>query len=78
MMAFRYLKPQGNVLVTGARDSTIRLWDVSTGQVVNVNKAGSFHDIGHCLWTLVLATIGGLFASWLGRRGMRWRRRAGE
>ncbi len=28
----------------------------------------SFGHIGHCLGTLILATIGGLFASWLGRR----------
>ncbi len=28
-----------------------------------------YEDVGHCLWTLILATIGGLFASWLGRRG---------
>jgi len=28
----------------------------------------NFQTIGHSLWTLILATIGGLFASWIGRR----------
>jgi hypothetical protein len=33
-----------------------------------LSKVYNFAMIGRFLWTLLLATIGGLFASWLGRR----------
>jgi len=37
------------------------------GQAGSMSKSFYFMVVGHCLWTLIFATIGGLAASWLQR-----------
>ena len=42
--------------------------DMKSSKGESADTVSNLVFVGHCLWTLILATIGGLFASWLGRR----------
>ena len=68
------LSPDGTRLATPSYDATIKLfWDVRTGQAVSANAGGQkvdvkdFADIGHSLWVIIVACLGGVVAGILAR-----------
>jgi hypothetical protein len=71
--------PDGRRLVTSdSRNYGTRIWDVTTGTArLTVSAAAGqfdfidFTDIGHGLWTLIVACLGGVLATLLGRRNPR-------
>lgn len=63
------LAPQGNILTGFGGSPTVRLWSMVNGQVFVPGgsnwSTSPFQRIGHCLWTLLLATLGCVAARFL-------------
>ncbi|MBW3597741.1 MAG: hypothetical protein KY475_10755, partial [Planctomycetes bacterium] len=66
------------VAPTGAMprsDSTVMfgmsLGSANTGAIVRADAPQEFEDIGHCLWTLLLALVGGVLAPVIQRTSRR-------
>ncbi len=69
--------PDGRTLATASSDGTVKVWDAQTGGEVratysSVNLASAktdrytdFADIGHALWALLVACMGGAVAGFL-------------
>ena len=55
----------GSGIVTG---SDIVAGTVASGYAVRPGRSGAFNDIGHCLWTLLLAFIAGVLACYAASR----------
>lgn len=69
--------PVGTRVAAG--ETIMKLWDVSTGQAVSANAGGqkvelkNFADIGHSLWVIIVACLGGVVARVLA--GVKWQER---
>jgi hypothetical protein len=59
---------EGTLLLSKDAD-LVRLWDAKTGAFVSGGPSfAAFADIGHALWTLLLACLGGIIARYLAEK----------
>jgi hypothetical protein len=54
--------PDGKLLVSGAADNTVRLWNVGITQLPTWEH---FEQVGHSLFALLVALVGGLLARYV-------------
>ncbi len=59
--------PDGSRIVTGRRNNTV-IWNVATGAEADTVNFHNFADIGHGLWGLLVACLGGAVAGFLARK----------
>ena len=60
--------PDGSRKVTGRLYNTVKIWNVPTGAEVDTVNFHNFADIGHGLWVLIIACLGGAVAGFLDRK----------
>ncbi len=54
--------PDGRRIVTGSRYNTVRIWSTTRAQIDTI-RFHDFAEIGHGLWVLIIACLGGAVAS---------------
>ena len=59
--------PDGRRIVTGSRYNTVRIWSTTRAQI-DTARFHDFAEIGHGLWVLIIACLGGAVASFLARK----------